>query len=148
MPTLAENRKARHDYSILEKFEAGLVLTGPEVKSIKNGRANLQGAFVIPKGNELWLTNMHVAPYPPAKREQVGYNPERDRKLLLASSELGHLMGKLKEKGLTLVPLSLYTAHRFIKVELGLGRGKTKYDKRFSLRQRETEREIRRSLKR
>ena len=148
MPVLAENRRARHDYSILEKFEAGLVLTGPEVKAIKTGRANLQGTFVIPKGQELWLTGMHVAPYAPARREQVGYQPERDRKLLLGAHELSYLGGKLRQQGLTVVPLSLYTSHRFVKVELGVARGKTRYDKRASLRQRETEREIRRTLKR
>jgi SsrA-binding protein len=148
MPQLAENRKARYDYSILEKFEAGLVLTGPEVKAIKGGRANLQGSFVLPKGLELWLVGMQVAPYPPAKREQVGYDPKRDRKLLLGDFELKHLIGKLREKGLTVVPLSLYTSHRFIKVEVGLARGKTRYDKRIALRQRETAKEIQRSLKR
>ena len=148
MGNLAENRRARHDYSILEKFEAGLVLTGPEVKSIKDGRGNLQGAFVIPKGSELWVTGMQVAPYPPARREQANYDPERDRKVLLGATELNYLLGKMKEAGLTVVPLSLYTSHRFIKVELGLVRGKTRYDKRVSLRRRETDREIRRSLKR
>lgn len=148
MPVLAENRKALHEYSILEKFEAGLVLTGPEVKSVKAGRASLQGAYVIPKGNELWLTGMHVAAYPPAQREQLNYNPEQDRKLLLGLAELKYLAGKMKQKGLTITPLTLYTSHRFIKVELGLARGKTRYDKRVSLRRRETDREIRRSLKR
>ncbi len=148
MATLAENRRARHDYSILEKFEAGLVLSGPEVKSIKTGRASLQGSYVVPKGYELWLVGMQVAPYPPAKREQEHYNPEQDRKLLLSESELKYLSGKLREQGLTVVPLSLYTSHRFIKIELGLAKGKTRYDKRVSLRRRETDREIRRSLKR
>ena len=148
MVLLIENRRARHDYSILEKFEAGLVLTGPEVKAIKNGHASLQGAFVIPKDNELWLTGMQVAPYPPAKREQAHYDPRRDRKLLLAAGELGYLVGKLRTQGLTVVPLALYTSHRFVKVELGVARGKTRQDKRASIRRRETEREIRRTLKR
>ncbi len=148
MLLLAENRKARHNYSILEKFEAGLVLTGPEVKSAKNGRANLQGAYVIPKSGELWLTGLQIAPYPPAHREQANYDLSRDRKLLLTQAEINYLFGKLKQKGLTVVPLSLYTSHRFIKVELGLARGKTLYDKRVSLKRRETERDIRRSLKR
>lgn len=145
---LAENRRVRHDYSILEKFEAGLVLTGPEVKSIKAGRANLASAFVIPKGSELWLTGMHVAPYPPAKREQAGYDPAHDRKLLLGTAELNYLSGKLRTQGLTVVPLTLYTSHRFVKVELGLARGKTRYDKRAAIRKRETDREVRRSLQR
>lgn len=148
MGLLADNRRVRHDYEILEKFEAGLVLTGPEVKAIKSGRVNLQGAYVIPKGTELWLTGMQVAPYPPAKREQIAYEAGRDRKLLLSKTELNYLGGKLKQTGLTLVPLSLYTSHRFIKVELGLAKGKTRYDKRVSLRRRDVDREIRRTLKR
>lgn len=148
MAHLAENRRALHDYLVLEKYQAGLVLLGAEVKSIKNGRASLQGAFVIPKGDELWLTGMHVAPYAPAKGSSLDkLDPERDRKLLLTERELSYLRGKLKEKGLTLVPLSLYNAHRFVKVELGLARGKTKYDKRASLKKKETDREIRRTLK-
>ncbi len=148
MPTLAQNRKALHEYQILEKFEAGLVLSGAEVKSVKGGRAALTGAYVIPKGTELWLTGCHIAPYAPAGSRQLGYEAERDRKLLLKRSELQHLSGKLRQGGLTVVPLSLYTAHRFVKVELGLARGKTRYDKRVTIRKRETEREIRRTLKR
>jgi len=146
MPTLAQNKHAWHDYQILEKFEAGLILTGPEVKSAKGGQVNLQGAYVIPKVGELWLTGCSIAPYAPAKGVQQGYDPTRDRKLLLTSHELGYLTGKLKQRGLTLVPLSIYTAHRFVKVELGLSRGKTRYDKRVTLRKRETDREIRRTL--
>lgn len=147
MPTLAQNRRALHDYKILEKMEAGLVLTGAEVKSAKGGRVNLQGAYVIPKGGELWLTGMNIAAYPPAKRAEVVYDPLRDRKLLLKQSELSYLLGKIKERGLTLVPLSVYTTHRFVKVELGLGQGKSRYDKRVSIRKREVAREIKSSLK-
>lgn len=146
MPTLAQNRRALHDYLILEKFEAGLVLTGAEVKSAKAGRMNLQGAYVIPKGRELWLTNADIAAYPPAKVSGRAYDAKRDRKLLLKRRELEQLLGKLSQGGLTIVPISVYTAHRFIKVELGLARGKTRYDKRVAIRKRETEREIRRSL--
>jgi len=147
MTHLANNKRARHDYEILEKFEAGLVLTGAEVKSAKAGRVNLQGAYVIPKAGELWLIGMNIAPYMPAKGAQTGYDAERDRKLLLKSKEVAYLLGKQAAKGLTVVPLSVYTRHRFIKVELGVGRGKTQHDKRNVLRRRETEREIRRSLK-
>lgn len=147
MPTLAQNRHALHDYHILEKFEAGLVLSGPEVKSAKGGRLSLQGAYVVPKGVELWLTGVNIAAYQPAKGSVVVQVPERDRKLLLRRAEISYLMGKLRQGGLTLVPLSVYTAHRFVKVELGLARGKTRYDKRVTLRQRETDREIRRTLK-
>ena len=147
MPTLANNRRATHDYQILEKFEAGLMLSGAEVKSAKGGRINLHGAYVIPKGTELWLTGVNIAAYVPAKGSQVGYEPEHDRKLLLKRAELSYLMGKLGQGGLTVVPLSVYTSHRFVKVELGLARGKTRYDKRSTLRKRETDREVRRTLK-
>jgi SsrA-binding protein len=145
MTTLTYNRRARHDYDILEKFEAGLVLTGAEVKSAKAGRVQLQGAYVLPKGTELWLTGAQIAAYAPAG-QAAAYDPARDRKLLLSHRELAYLFGKLSEQGLTLVPLSVYTSHRFVKVELGLARGKTRYDKRVSIRQRETQKEVRRSL--
>jgi SsrA-binding protein len=147
MPTLAHNRRATHDYHILEKFEAGLVLTGAEVKSAKGGRLSLQGAYVLPKGTELWLTGASIAAYPPAQGSAALHQPDRDRKLLLKHTELNHLLGKLREGGLTVVPLSVYTSHRFIKVELALARGKTRYDKRATVRKRETDREIKRSLK-
>lgn len=145
MATLTENRRARHDYEILEKIEAGLVLTGAEVKSAKAGRIQLQGAYVLPRGQELWLTGAQIAAYAPAG-QQDSYNPSRDRKLLLTRREIAHLFGKLSEQGLTLVPLSVYTSHRFVKVELGLARGKTKYDKRATIKKREAARDARRSL--
>jgi SsrA-binding protein len=147
MPTLTQNRRAMHDYKILEKMEAGLVLTGAEVKSAKGGRVNLQGTYVIPKGGELWLTGMNIAAYLPAKGAEAIYDSLRDRKLLLKHKELSYLLGKIKEHGLTLVPLSVYTTHRFVKVELGLGKGKSSYDKRASIRKREVEREVKSSLK-
>jgi len=147
MGRLADNKRVLHDYAILEKFEAGLVLTGAEVKSAKGGRINLHGSFVIPKMGELWLTGVNIAPYLPAKTTQPSYDPARDRKLLLKFGELSHLFGKIKEKGLTLVPLSVYTRHRLIKVEIGLARGKTKHDKRETLKKRELNREIRSSLR-
>jgi SsrA-binding protein len=99
----------------------------------------------MPKGAELWLTGCHIAAYAPAGDRQLAYDAERDRKILLKRSELEHLVGKLHQGGLTLVPLSVYTAHRFVKLELALARGKTRYDKRVSIRKRETERELRRS---
>ncbi|MFZ5391194.1 MAG: SsrA-binding protein SmpB [Patescibacteria group bacterium] len=147
MPHLADNKKAWHDYQILEKFEAGLVLEGAEVKSIKAGRVNLQGAYIIPKQGELWITGMNVAAYPPAKGWLVGYDPIRDRKLLLKSKELNYLLGKQSTKGLTVVPISVYTRHGFVKLEIAVARGKTRYDKRSSLKKKETDRELRRSLK-
>ncbi len=143
MPSLAQNRKARHDYEILETYEAGLVLSGAEVKSVKAGRVNLQGSFVIPKGIELWLTGCHIAPYAPAAGTSPGYDPMRDRKLLLKHSELMHLAGKSRQAGLTLVPLSVYTAHRFVKLELALARGRKQHDKRAAIKRREIEREVR-----
>ena len=142
MPTLADNRRATYDYKILEKYEAGLVLTGPEVKSAKSGRINLQGAYIIPKGRELWLTGCHISPYAPAG-VLPGYDPTRDRKLLLKRSELDYLVGRAGEKGLTLVPVSVYTSHMLVKLGLGLGRGKTQHDKRAAIRKRETTRELR-----
>ncbi|MBI5466108.1 MAG: SsrA-binding protein SmpB [Candidatus Kerfeldbacteria bacterium] len=146
MPTLTQNKRARYDYEILQKYEAGLVLSGPEVKSAKLKHVVLQGAYLIPKGNELWLTGCSIAPYPPASGVQAGYDARRDRKLLLKSSELSYLLGKMREPGLTLVPLSLYTAHRLVKLEFAVARGKTRYDKRAAIRKRETAREIRSSL--
>lgn len=142
MPSLADNRRATYDYQILDKIEAGLVLSGPEVKSAKAGHLNLQGAYVIPKGSELWLTGCHISPYAPAG-PQPSYDPTRDRKLLLKQSELRYLLGKVKEPGLTLVPLSVYTAHRLVKLELAVARGKSRYDKRAAIRKRETKRELR-----
>lgn len=148
MPKLADNKRALHDYEILEIYEAGLVLTGAEVKSIKGGRMNLAGSYVIPKGTELWLTGAQIAAYPPARSHQIGYDPAGDRKLLLRSGELTYLLGKAKQEGLTLVPVSVYTKHSLIKLELGLARGKTRYDKRASLRRKDAAKEMRqRSLK-
>ncbi len=148
MPKLADNRRAMHDYQILETYEAGLVLSGAEVKSSKGGRLNLAGSYVIPKGTELWLTGSQIAAYPPAKANQVAYDAARDRKLLLRSKELMYLLGKVKQEGLTLVPVSVYTKHSLIKLELGLARGKTRYDKRASLRRKDAAKEMRsRSLK-
>ncbi len=148
MPTLAENRRARHDYEILEKFEAGLVLSGAEVKSVKLGRLNLQGSYVLARGLELWLVGAQIAPYGPAGPQQSGYDPKSDRKLLLKRQQLGYLVGRLTQDRLTLVPLSAYTAHRFVKLEIGLARGRTRYDKRAAMRKREIDRSIRRTLHR
>ncbi len=147
MSTLAQNKRALYDYQILEKFQAGLVLTGAEVKSTKASRANLQGSYVLPRGNELWLTGASIAAYPPAAREQISYDPNRDRKLLLKAQEISYLIGKLKEKGLTVVPISIYTAHRLVKVELGVAKGKKTHDKRKVIKQRQLDREVRSSLK-
>ncbi len=147
MKTIAENKKVLFNFKIQEKFEAGIVLTGPEVKSVKGGRINLQGSYVMPKRGELWLVGCQIAPYPPAKNAQINYNPKRDRKLLLTKKELGYLLGKSSVRGLTIVPVSVYTSHRLVKVQIAVAVGKKKQDKRLVIKKREIERDIRRSLK-
>ena len=127
------NKKAFFNYDILEKFEAGLVLLGGEVKSIRNNHYSLQGAYIVVEDEEAWLVKAMVAPYQP-KNMVAGYNPERKRKLLLNKKELQYLQGKTKEKGLTIVPLKVYNKHGQIKLEIGLANGKSKGDKREVLK--------------
>lgn len=139
---LVTNRKAQHDYFIIETYEAGIVLKGTEVKSLRLGNANLQDSFAIIKNGELWLENMHISQY-----NQASYNnhePKRDRKLLLHKKEIRRLKNKLQEKGTTLVPLRVYLKNNRIKLEIALARGKKSYDKREAIAKRETEREIKR----
>ncbi len=144
--TLAENRKARHDYHIEERFEAGISLLGSEVKSIREGRASLRDSFARVRDGELFLENMHVAPY--SHGTSYTHSPTRRRKLLMHKSEIRRLEGKVSEKGYTLVPLSLYLNERGrIKVELGLARGKAKADRRREIMERDTRRELERTLK-
>ena len=146
MATFAENRKARFDYEILETFEAGLVLSGPEVKSIKNGRMNLAGCYINIHDGELYLIGASIAPYQP-KNQPADYDPARSRKLLLHKKEIMSLLGKIQQKGLTLVPLKVYNKGRRIKLEFAIVRGKKKYDKRAVISKRESERSISRSLR-
>lgn len=146
MAVFSENKKAYFDYEILETFEAGLVLSGPEVKSIKNGRMNLAGSYVNFHDSELYLINASVAPYQP-KNQPSDYDPERSRKLLLKKQEISYLSGKIKQKGLTLVPLKVYNKGRRIKMEIALVRGKKQYDKRTAISKREAARKIERELK-
>ncbi|MFH1171421.1 MAG: SsrA-binding protein SmpB [bacterium] len=146
MPTLAQNKDARFSYHILEEFEAGIVLAGPEVKSAKRGDINLQGSYATIRGNGLWLINCHIGPYQPAAGQNPA-DPRHDRKLLVSTKEVSSFIGKLKSEGLTLLPLSFYTKHGLIKVALGLGRGKKKFDKRAAIKKRETDRKIRQSLR-
>jgi SsrA-binding protein len=141
---VASNRRALHDYEILEKVEAGLVLLGPEVKSLREGRANLSDSYAVLRRGEAYLVNAHVSPYAQASRENP--DPRRERKLLLNRSEIRRLAGKVAERGLTIVPLSLYFKNGRAKVELGLARGKRVYDKRQTLKRREQEREIERAV--
>ncbi len=146
MPTLAENKKAKFEYQILDSLEAGLVLFGHEVKSIRNGRMNLMGAYVTISRGGLWLIGSHIQRYPPAG-PLPDYDPDRSRRLLLHKREIAKLAGKMEQKGLTLVPLSVYTKGSKIKLSVGLGRGKKLYEKKETIKRREVDREIRRSLK-
>ncbi len=145
MTLIVKNKKALFDYDVLEKFEAGIVLTGPEVKSAKRGQVNLTGSYVVQKGGELWLLNGHVAPYRMAL--QSFYDPTRDRKLLLKKHQVATLIGKIHAKGLTVLPLSVYTKGGFVKIEVGVCRGRRQFDKRQILKKRETDRAIRRIMR-
>lgn len=138
------NRRARHDYQLLGKIEAGVALTGPEVKSVKAGQVSLQESFVRLRSGEAWLVNAHIHPYPYADNRD--YDPRRARKLLLHKDELLKLEQKTKEKGLTLVPVSCYTKRGRIKLGIALARGKKKYEKREVIKRRDVEREIEREL--
>jgi len=142
---IATNRKARHEYHILDSWEAGLVLTGPEVKSLREGKVSFKDSFARVEGGEVWLHSLHIAPYDPASR--WNRDPERPRKLLLHRSEIRKLIGKVEEKGLTLVPLDLYFRRGMAKTTLALCRGKQLHDKRETLRQRTQEREARRAVR-
>ena len=139
---LVENKRARYDYQILESYEAGLALRGYEVKAIKTGHVSLKGSYVVIKNNEAYLINAFIPPYQPANTPKE-YNPKRSRKLLLKQSEIKALIGKSKQKGLTLIPLKLYTKRGKVKLEFGTGKGKRKQDKREEIKKREAEREIR-----
>ncbi|MGQ9475183.1 MAG: SsrA-binding protein SmpB [Actinomycetota bacterium] len=144
--TLAENRKARHDYLIEERMEAGISLLGSEVKSIREGKASLRDSFARVRDGEVFLENMHVAPY--SHGGAFNHPPRRERKLLLHKDEIRRLQGKVAEKGYTLVPLSLYLNEKGkIKVELGLARGKAKADRRREIMERESRRDLERALK-
>ena len=142
----AVNKKARFDYEILDTYEAGLVLEGHEVKSIRDGNISLKGSFVSFHGEDAFLTNVHVSKYKFAGNVK-DYDPERSRKLLLKRKEIDYLRGKSMEKGLTIVPLSVYNRGRHIKVEIGIGRGKKKHDKRETIKRRELKRELDRKMK-
>jgi SsrA-binding protein len=146
MKLLAKNKKAYFNYQILENFEAGISLIGQEVKSIKSGRINLAGSYVVLKGEEVYLIGANIPPYQP-KNAPPDYNSERSRKLLLKKSEIKYLIGKVKEKGLTLVPLKVYTKRGKIKLEFGVAKGKKKADKRELIKKREAEREMKREIR-
>ena len=143
--SIAKNRRARHDYAILDTYEAGLVLTGSEVKSLRDGKANLSDAYGIVRNGELFLLNLHISPY-----ERASYNnhePTRTRKLLLHKREIRRLIGAVERQGLTLVPLDLYFSNRRVKAKLALVKGKQLHDKREDLKKKDAEREIARALR-
>ncbi len=142
---IASNRKAHHNFEILETYEAGLVLRGTEVKSLREGRADLKESYARIEGTEAWLLGCHVSPY--AQGNRANHAPLRPRKLLLHRAELNRLLGKIMEKGLTLVPLRLYFKEGRAKVELGLARGRKTLDKRQAIREREERREMDRAIR-
>ena len=139
---VATNRKARHEYEVLDTFEAGIVLQGTEVKSLRQGKANLKDSYATIKNGEVFLLNMHISPY--EQGNVYNHDPTRTRKLLLHKSEINRLIGKVEEKGMTLIPLKLYFKRGKAKVELALARGKKLYDRRRDIAKRDAERELRR----
>jgi SsrA-binding protein len=143
---VATNRKARHEYAILDSYEAGLVLTGTEVKSLRQGNASLVDGFAMLRNGELWLEGMHIAPYMQGSYSNV--DPFRRRKLLVHKKELRKIVARLQDKGVTLIPLRIYFTHGIAKLELGVCKGKREYDKRQDIAKREAERSIRRHLAR
>lgn len=143
---LLENRKARFNYELTRSFEAGIELLGFEVKALRKKMGSLEGAHTIVRGNEAFLVNMHIPPYQPANTPKE-YDSRRARRLLLTKKEIAELASAEGKKGLTIVPVSVYTKGRKVKVELSVARGKKKYDKRETLKRRDAEREMRRSLK-
>ena len=144
--TVATNRKAYHNYHVQDSIEAGIVLTGSEIKSLRAGRVSLGDAYIRPEGGELWLVNAHIARYEASS--YMSHEPKRSRKLLLHRKEIDSLTSQVLQKGFTLVPLKLYIKGSIAKVEVALARGKKLYDKRESITHRETEREMERALKR
>ncbi len=145
MPTLAANSRAKFDYDILAKYEAGIVLQGQEVKSVRAGQVSLKGAYATLKGEEVWLINAHISPYRKAGALK-DYDPTRSRKLLLKRREIKELLGKVHADRLTLVPLSLYTRGRRVKVELVLGRRREKDEKREVIKKREIQKDSQQAL--
>jgi SsrA-binding protein len=142
---IADNRKARHEYQLLERYEAGIVLTGTEVKSLRDGGASLQQAYADVRDGEAWLIGAHIAEY--GQGNIANHEPDRDRKLLLHSKEIASLLGKVRERGLTLVPTRLYFKDGKVKVELALARGKEHRVKRRDIAKRDADRQIERALK-
>jgi len=146
--TIATNKEGLYNYEIIETYQAGLVLSGPEVKAAKLGQMSLKGAYItFDNKNEAWLVKAYITPYKPAKSAQEKYDPSQKRKLLLHKKEIDSLIGKSKQKGLTIIPINVYTKRGLIKTDIALARGKSKIDKREIIKKRETSREIQRTLK-
>ncbi len=144
---ISDNRQARYLYEILDTYEAGIQLTGTEVKSIRMGRINLRDGYALIRNGEAWLINVHISPYQ-ASGQYFNHEPRRSRKLLLHRREINKLVGQLEQKGLTLVPLKVYLKGSLIKVSLGLGKGKKLHDKRETIKRRDDQREMARAMKR
>jgi SsrA-binding protein len=144
---ISDNRQARHLYEILETYEAGIQLTGTEVKSIRAGKVNLRDGYALIRNGEAWLINVHISPYE-ASGEYFNHDPRRTRKLLLNRREINKLIGQVEQKGLTLVPLKIYFKGSYIKVAIGLAKGKKLHDKREDLKRRQDQREMARAMKR
>lgn len=143
---VATNRRAKRNYDVVESFEAGIALLGSEVKSVRAGQVQLKDAYAAIRGNELWLENAHIAPYQFAR--DGGHDPERPRKLLMKRREIDRLIGRVREQGLTLVPMAVYFVHGLAKVELALAKGRRDYDKRRKLVERQQQRDMERALRR
>jgi len=146
MPTLAVNKKARHDYDLIEEIEGGLILTGAEVKAAKAKHIQLKGSYVSIKNGELWVRNMHISKYKKAGGQET-YDPTRDRKILVHKSQLKKMIGKQKAEGLTFVPISVYTKGDLVKLSFALARGKKKHEKRETIKKRDVQRKIQDELK-
>ena len=144
---ITTNRRAYFDYEVLETYEAGIVLQGPEVKSTKAGKIDLTGGYIsFDQKQAPWLINVKIAPYPPAKNAQQNYNPSQSRKLLLNKKEISRILGGSQNKGLTIIPLKVYNNNGFVKIEIGLVRGKRKFDKRETIKRRELDRKMKREI--
>jgi len=144
-PLIVDNRKARHEYQLLDRYEAGIVLSGTEVKSLREGRAQVRQAYADIRGNEAWLVGLHIAPYDQGSTKS--HDPDRDRKLLLHRKEIASLVGKVKEKGFTLVPTRLYFKDGRVKAEIALAKGKELHDKRRDIADRDAKRQMERALR-
>ena len=141
------NRKAKHDYLLMDRYDAGMVLKGAEIKSIRQNSINLKDGFVQERDNELWLMNVHISPYKQASKHYSNLDPERPRKLLLNRREINQIIGKIRERGFTVIPTAVYLENGRAKVEIALARGKKKYDKRQDLAKRDAQRNIERALR-